>query len=389
MGTRRRLTDRNFSKPMIIKLAIRNLFHDRARFLVTLVGILFAVLLVAIQLGMFFGARQMITAMIERANGDIWIGAYGADIVEQGLLLTGRERFTALSTPGVQAVTPLVISFAEWRKPDGTTAHIVVAGSNRDDDSLKPWNVVEGASFPVSPNGVIADRTYAKALGISGVGSEALIEGHPVRVEGLTEGIRSFTTSPYVFASLNEAHTLTSVPADRANFYLVKLAPGADPGEVKRELQSRLGKVYVFTKEEFRQKNLDYWLFGTGAGSALLGGTVLGLLVGTVIVGQTLYSSTKDHLSEFATLRALGAPARYIHKVILMQALISGLFGWALGTLLTVSITSFSGEAALPIIFSPALAAFLLVVTLAMCALSATSSILKVTRIDPAMVFAR
>ena len=87
---------------MIVKLAMRNLFHDRARFLVTLVGILFAVLLVAIQLGMFFGARQMITAMVERTNGDIWIGAYGADSIEQGLLLTGRERFVALSVPGVQ-----------------------------------------------------------------------------------------------------------------------------------------------------------------------------------------------------------------------------------------------------------------------------------------------
>ena len=151
---------------MIIKLAIRNLFHDRARFLVTLVGILFAVLLVAIQLGMFFGARQMITAMVERANGDIWIGAYGADSIEQGLLLTGRERFVALSVPGVQEVRPLLVSFAEWRKPDQSTAHVVVVGSNNgEEEGLTPWNVVEGSSFPVSPSGVIVDRTYAKSLG--------------------------------------------------------------------------------------------------------------------------------------------------------------------------------------------------------------------------------
>src|SRR3974377_1419041 len=106
---------------MIIKLAIRNLFHDRARFLVTLIGILFAVLLVAVQLGMFFGARQMITAMVEHAKGDIWISAYGAESIEQGLLLTGRERFAALSTPGVETVKPLLVSFAEWRKPDSST----------------------------------------------------------------------------------------------------------------------------------------------------------------------------------------------------------------------------------------------------------------------------
>ncbi len=374
---------------MIIKLATRNLFHDRARFLVTLVGILFAVLLVAIQLGMFFGARQMITAMVDRANADIWIGAYGADSIEQGLLLTGRERFVALSVPGVEEVRPLIVSFAEWRKADQSTAHIVVVGSNKGEEGIEPWNIVEGRDFPVSPKGVIVDRTYAKALGISGIGSTAHIEGHPVRVEGLTDGIRSFTTSPYVFTSLSKAHTLTSVPQGQANFYLVKLAPGADAYKVKQELQKRLGKVFVFTKDEFRKQNLNYWLFGTGAGGALLGGTVLGLIVGTVIVAQTLYSSTKDHLSEFATLRALGSSAGYIHKVILTQAAVSGLCGWALGTLLTILIATFSGEAALPIIFTPGLAVFLLFVTLVMCALSAVSSILKVTKIDPAMVFSR
>ena len=45
------------------------------------------------------------------------------------------------------------------------------------------------------------------------------------------------------------------------------------------------------------------------------------MIVGVVIVAQTLYSSTKDHLNEFATLRALGASAGYIHKVILIQAM--------------------------------------------------------------------
>ncbi len=374
---------------MIIKLAIRNLFHDRARFLVTLVGILFAVLLVAVQLGMFFGARQMITATIEHSKGDIWISAYGAESIEQGLLLSGGERFAALSVPGVQAVTPLLVSFAEWRKPDSGTVHVVVVGSDKDEESLEPWNIVEGKAVPESPDGVIVDRTYLKTLGISGADAAAQVEGQRVRVEGLSSGIRSFTTSPYVFTSLRKAHALTGVPPEQANFYLVKLAPGVNPAAVKQELQSRLHNVFVFTKEEFRQQNIDYWLFGTGAGAALLGGALLGLIVGTVIVAQTLYSSTKDHLNEFATLRALGSSAIYIHKVILAQAVVSGLLGYALGAALSLIISAFSDETALPMVFTPALAAFLLAVTLVMCAVSAVSSILKVTKMDPAMVFQR
>ena len=83
--------------------------------------------------------------------------------------------------------------------------------------------------------------------------------------------------------------------------------------------------------QEFRKRSLDRWLFETGAGAALITGAALGLIVGVVIVAQTLYSSTKDHLNEFATLRALGASASYIIKVILMQAMLSALIGYVLG----------------------------------------------------------
>ena len=103
---------------MIVKLAIRNLLHDRARFLVTLIGVLFAVVLLAVQLGLYLGARKMIVGMVEHTPGDVWIAAYGANSFEQAPILTGRERFLALSIPGVASVTPLVVSFSGWRKPE-------------------------------------------------------------------------------------------------------------------------------------------------------------------------------------------------------------------------------------------------------------------------------
>ena len=108
---------------MIITLAIRNLIHDRVRLLVTLVGILFSVVLVSVQLGVYFGARQMIINMIEHSEGQLWITAYGATSFEEGgILLTPRDRHAALATPGVVRAVPLIVSFAEWRKPGGGSA---------------------------------------------------------------------------------------------------------------------------------------------------------------------------------------------------------------------------------------------------------------------------
>ena len=101
---------------MTLTLAFRNLFHDRVRLLVTLVGILFSIVLVAVQLGLYLGARTMIVQTIDRADGDIWIMAYGTKNFEEGQQISGRERFAALSTPGVVKATPLIVSFADWKK---------------------------------------------------------------------------------------------------------------------------------------------------------------------------------------------------------------------------------------------------------------------------------
>ena len=158
---------------MIAKLAIRNLLHDRARFLVTLIGVLFAVVLLAVQLGLYLGARKMISGMVAHTTGDIWIAAYGANSFEQAPILTGRERFLALSVPGVSSVSPLVVSFSGWRKPDSGTVNVIVIGAEKGEGSLKPWNIVEGGAAPTLQDGVIVDRSYAKLLDVSGVGSMA------------------------------------------------------------------------------------------------------------------------------------------------------------------------------------------------------------------------
>jgi putative ABC transport system permease protein len=376
---------------MILTLAFRNLFHDRIRLIVTLVGILFSIVLVAVQLGLYLGARKMIVGMIDNAKGEIWITSFGAKSFEEaGILLGPRHRHAALAVPGVTAATPLLATFAEWRKPGGGSTTSVVVGTNIDDGGLAPWNVVAGSAERISdPDAIIVDKSYLADLGVTGIGDTAQIENGRVRINGLTDGIRSFTMAPYVFTTLNRARTLLGAPPDAYTFLLVQLEPGTNVEHVRTLLQARLDGTEVLTKAEFRNRSLDQWLFSTGAGVALIGGAVLGLLVGTVIVAQTLYSSTKDHLNEFATLRALGSSSGYIHKVILAQAGLSALVGYALGMTIAMVIVWFSERTALPILMTPGLATALLALTLFMCAISAVSAIMKVTKIDPAMVFSR
>lgn len=377
---------------MILTLAIRNLFHDRVRLAVTLIGILFSIVLVAVQLGLYFGSSRMITANIDHANADLWITAYGAKSYEDGgLLLTPRERHIALGTPGVKAVVPLVVTFQEWRKPSGGSTRVVVVGTDAEDGGLAPWALTEGSWSDIkAPESIGVDKTYLGELGISGIGDTAQIGTGRVRVRALTDGIRSFTQAPYVFTPINRARQLIGVDQDKTSFYLVQLADGADPQLVRRDMVRRLDAgTEVLTTAEFRERSLKQWLFRTGAGVALIGGALLGTLVGTVIVAQTLYSSTKDHINEFATLRALGSSSAYIHQVILAQAGLSAVIGYVLGMAIALSVVAASQASPLPIVMTPLLAGALFALTLGMCAISAVSAIVKVTKIDPVVVFNR
>ncbi len=113
------------------------------------------------------------------------------------------------------------------------------------------------------------------------------------------------------------------------------------------------------------------------------------MVVGTVIVAQTLYSSTKDHINEFATLRAIGSSRLYIHKVIVCQALISAVIGFCLAAGVGLVVVAATADTALPIVMTPALTLVLFLLTLLMCVISAVAAIVQVTRIDPVMVFTR
>lgn len=375
--------------PMVPTLAYRNLFHDRLSLVVTLTGIVFSVVLVAVQFGLYLGSENRIAAMFDHSPADLWVVPLGTKSFDDPSFLTGREKFSVLSNPEVAETEELVVGFASWRKPKGGSTAALVVGSETSRGNL-PWDITEGSIAALSaPNGVAVDRTYFGELGVDGVGDRAEVNNQTVTVRTVTNGIRSFTTLPYVFSTLGTARSLLDATAEQSSFLLVRLVPGADLERVRADLAARLPDTEILTHDQFRTRSLDYWLFETGAGSALIAGAVLGMIVGIVIVAQTLYASTKDHLNEFATLRALGASASYIHRVILMQAVLSAVLGYVLGIGLSMLVIEASRETTLLIVMTPNLALMLFALTVGMCVLAAVCAIFKVTRIDPAVVFSR
>ena len=206
--------------PLVFTIAFRNLFHDRLRFVATVIGIVFSIVLVTIQMGLYFGFGRMVTTMIDHASADLWVMPRGTKAFEDPSLLNTRERYRALAINGVADAIPVVIGFADWRMPSGAMTPVFVIGSDLRAGGLQPWDLVEGRIEALaSARAVAVDRTYFDRLGISGIGATAEIRQQPVQVAAVTNGIRSFTTTPFVFMDVERARTYTGVPSGKATYH--------------------------------------------------------------------------------------------------------------------------------------------------------------------------
>jgi putative ABC transport system permease protein len=375
---------------LVFTLALRNLFQDRLRFIASLTGIVFSVVLVMVQTGLYFGFSSMITTMIDHTSTDLWIISSGANYFEDLSLLNTGMRDRLLNIEGVSKIVPGVVGFSGWRLPDGAMTSVIVVGTDLTAGGLSPWNVVEGtAQSFATPRTVVIDRSYYDRLGVSGVGATAEIRGQPVTVGAVTDGIRSFMTTPYVFSDLREARAYIGFPESFTSHFLVRLKPEADIERTRRNILSNNSGIQALTPDQFREKSRSFWLFQTGAGAALAASALLGVIVGTVIVAQTLYSSTKDHLYEFATLRAMGASNSYIYQVIVCQALVNAIIGFAIAALIGTAVVNLTAKSALQVVITPSLIVELFVLTILMCIVSAFTAIFRVVRVDPVIVLTR
>src|ERR1043166_3773253 len=243
--------------PLIFTLAWRNLFQDRIRLVATVVGIVFSIVLVTVQLGLYLGFERMIATMIEHAEADLWIAPSDTKSFESTTLLDGRARFQARPIEGGVEASPVMIGFAFWRKPNGgSQIPVFLVGVQPGSRALQPWNVVEGRLEDLAtPDAVAVDSSYFDRLGVSSIGQFAEIRDQKARTAVVTRGIRSFTTTPYVFTTLDRARSYMGAPQNAATYFLVRLAPSADLSAVRSKLAANLSDAEVLTSKEFASRS--------------------------------------------------------------------------------------------------------------------------------------
>ena len=372
----------------MVSLARRNLLHDRLRFAITVAGVAFAVTLVLVQVGLFMGLLAKATVTIENASADLWVTSRETPNVDFAHTFPETRVLRVRGVAGVARADNLLIQFMNIQLPSGAEEGCLVYGLEDFQAWNLPWNV-QGADVTDLRRGryVLMDRSAERRFGAFSIGDYREILRRRFKIIGTTTGAASFTTAPIVFMDYGNAQELLETLQGKTQYILVKTSPGADVRSVKAEIQRRLPYNDVYTRDEWARRSRTYWVVSTGLGMNMGVTVFLGILVGIVVVAQTLYTSAVEHVKEFGTVKAIGGSNWDIYRILGEQALIAAVVGFVLGGLLSLAMRPAMAKLYLNVMISPAFAAAVFVGTVAMCLGAAMLSFRRVASIDPALVF--
>ena len=252
-----------------------------------------------------------------------------------------------------------------------------------------PWDIESGDPADLRRGRyVMLDLSAEHRFGAFQVGDYREFQGRRLKIIGRTREALSFTTSPMAFLDYRLAQSLSPDElSGRTTFILVRLEPGADVPAVRREICRRLPYNDVYSSGEWAWRSRGYWIESTGLGLTLFLTVALGALVGVVIVAQTLYASTSEHLTEFGTVKALGGGNLTVYGVIAEQASFAAVLGFAVALAIACGLVPVLDQLDMRMIVSPKLAVLVLLGTQVLCLGAAILSFRKVAALDPAIVF--
>jgi putative ABC transport system permease protein len=389
----------------MVVLARKNLFADFPRFLVALCAVVFAVTLLTVQTAIYNGFIRSTSLLIEESNADIWLAAKQMAYLEVTLPLAYGSIARARAVTGVARAEPMILRTGIWRSPQDTLDAGRVVGFDPNGRLFAPGNLTRTDLQKLSqPYTFFADASQLRSLDVQGVGARGTIGGFPAHLIQLTHGTQSIISPTFLYMSLESANAYSpsalsfltpsndTRPAplsgsDSIQFILISARDRHNLAALKKSLERAIPQTRALTRQEMINQTRAYWLQRTSIGFALSLTALLGLIVGAVVVGQILYVSVSEHLKEYGTLRAIGAADRLLYGVIMRQALYMAVLGYVPSLLLSFLIASIASHRGVAILITPATAAVVFVLTLAMCTVAAGFAMQRVVRVDPAVAF--
>jgi putative ABC transport system permease protein len=378
-----------------VPLAWRNLTANKRRLARSGAGIGFAVLLMLMQLGFeqaFFDSSLQI---IRRLDGDLFLqSAHKYQFATQDPF-PAAALDTARRVPGIATARPLYADWYDvfWKNPFDGKVFLVRAMAFDPEEPVFSFADVNAQRQQLnSPDTILVDRRARRFLGMKPPAAKSELNGATVMIVGSFalgpdfQNDGTVITSTRTFAGL--LHGIAGNPP-RIEVGVIKLAPGADAVTVQSALERAVPRtIAVMTKPELIAFERRFQAAVSSAGPIFAIGTVVGFVVGMLISYQVTYIDVSDQLPQYATLKAIGYPSRFLLRVVLEQAALNALTGWIPAWLAGILLYEVIAEVALlPMRMSPKITLLSLALTLGMCLISAAIAVRRVIAADPAEVF--
>jgi putative ABC transport system permease protein len=372
----------------MVDLALKTLLYDKTRFGITVAGVAFAVTLVLVQVGLFLGLLDNASVTIDHMPADIWVTPRNTPNIDFAHTFAETNVYRVRSIPGVERADNLTVAFIQMNLPSGARETALCYAMEDFRHWNYPWNVIEGHLSQLTEGPyLMMDESARRRFGPFETGDYREMLGQRFKIVGKTRGARSFTTTPVCFLDTKWVQDIVPEQRNKASYIVARLAPGADAQAVKAEIRRRLPFNDVYTKDEWSRQSRAYWIASTGLGLNITVTIFLGMLVGIVVVAQTLYASTMEHLKEYGTVKAIGGSNWDIYRILFRQAGISAIVGFVVALFPSFGMGPVMASLDLKLIIPPTLLGVVFVATVTFCLASAAVSFRKVAGIDPAIVF--
>jgi putative ABC transport system permease protein len=372
-------------------LAWLNLIHAKTRFFVALSAIGFAVTLIFMQLGFLGAVLKTATFIYDNLNFDIVLISPKSLEASYTLPFSRQRLYQAAAIPGVASVAPFYISFKQWRNPETKfTRSILTMGFNPKDKVFKDPEINKYRIELQSQDKLLINRYSRPEFGSRQVGLKTELGGRDIEVIGffsMTNSLRADGT--VVMNDQNFIRLYTGRSFNDISLGLINVNDRDNINKIIQNLKQVLPKdVEILSREQAGERDKNYWLTSTSIGIIFGTGAIMAFIVGTVIVYQVLYSDITEHLSEYATLKAIGYSNLKLSKVVVQEAVILAFLGFIPGFFISLSLYIITRLATgLPMEMSYGRASFVFILANIMCSISALLSLRQVLTTDPADVF--
>ena len=381
-------------------IAIKMLMGDTGKYIGIVIGLTFASLIMTQQPAIFMGfIARSYSFITDLGLPDVWVMDSKVQFIDDIKPLQDTELYRVRGISGIEWAMPLYKGMLKARMADGTFQNCNVIGL--DDTTLigAPPIMFEGKVEDLRrSDSVIVDidgatEKLARPSPVKGgakiplkVGDDLELNDRRAIVVGIAKVTRTFQSQPVVYTTYSRAKSYAPRERKQLSFVLVKAKAGQDLHELTQRITKNTG-LAAYTRQEFMDLTFWYLMKNTGIPINFGVSVLFGFIIGAAIAGQTFYNFTLDNIRQFGVLKAMGASNGTLLRMILLQAVFVGSIGYGIGVGLTALFGFAMRHSILAFQFSFQLLIFSGLGVSVICVFAALISIIKVMRLEPAIVF--